>query len=82
MGHIQTLVTAYSCVVVVPYFLSAKEYVVMQAMFKWLVFKDSDQSKILTHITLWYGVFCTNSFPTKYYYSFKLFTVKPNQQGY
>ena len=39
-GHAKIIVTSESCIVVVPYLLSAKSSVVMHAMFKLVVFKN------------------------------------------
>ena len=42
LGHIQIIVTTEPCIVLVPYLLSAKKSVVMQAMFEPVVFENSD----------------------------------------
>ena len=50
LGHVKIIVTTEPCIVVVPYFLSAKKSILMQAMFWSVVFKVSDSYKILRYI--------------------------------
>ena len=50
LGHVQIIFTTEPSIVVVPYLLSSKKSVVLQAMFMPVVFENSELCKIFAYI--------------------------------